>query len=83
MRRRFEARAFARAVGNIARVLQTHPSVLSVEKFEAAVADARRLIPGVSIEGLLLTDPDFVLSLQKGTDMIPYDAVPENKHGHR
>lgn len=63
--------------------MQAHPSVLSVEKFEAAVADARRLIPGVSIEGLLLTDPDFVLSLQKGTDMIPYDAVPENRHGHK
>jgi hypothetical protein len=57
-----------------------HPSILSVESFKQAVEDARRLMPGADIENMLLTDPDFVLSLQKGTDMIPYDAVPDNPH---
>ena len=63
--------------------VQEHPSILSVDSFKQAVNDARRLMPGADIENMLVTDPDFVLSLQKGTDMIPYDAVPENLWGHK
>ena len=64
-------------------VMQENPSVLSVDRFKAAVQDARRLMPGVHIESIMMSDPDFVLSLQKGTDMIPYDAIPENPWGHK
>lgn len=61
--------------------LQEHPSVLSIDSFKQAVADARRLMPSANIENMLETDPDFVLSLQKGSDMIPYDAVPTSPSG--
>lgn len=63
--------------------VQDNPSVLSVESFKAAVADARRLMPQLNIESMMMSDPDFVLSLQKGTDMIPYDAIPDNPWGHK
>lgn len=63
--------------------MQDNPSILSVEKFKVAVEDAKRLMPSLNIENLLRTDPDFILSLQKGTDMIPYDAVPDNPWGHQ
>lgn len=57
--------------------------MLSIASFKAAVDDARRLMPGLNIESMMMSDPDFVLSLQKGTDMIPYDAIPENPWGHK
>jgi hypothetical protein len=63
--------------------VQDHPSVLSVEKFIAAVEDARRLMPKINIERMMLSDPTFILSLQKGSDMIPYDAIPDNPWGHK
>jgi hypothetical protein len=62
--------------------VQAHPCVLSVESFKRAVEDARRLMPGIHIEWMMQKDPGFVLSLQKGSDMIPYDAIPENPWGH-
>ena len=68
---------------NRAHSLQEHPSILSVDSFKQAVEDARHLMPSADVENMLLTDPDFVLSLQKGTDMIPYDAVPENPWSRR
>lgn len=57
--------------------------MLSVDSFKKAVRDARTLLPGLHLEHILRTEPDFVLSLQKGTDMIPYDAVPDNPWGHK
>ena len=50
--------------------------MLSVAFFKAAVQDARRLMPGLDISNMMLKDPGFILSLQNGTDMIPYDEVP-------
>lgn len=57
--------------------------MLSVESFKTAVADARRLMPQLNIESMMMSDPDFILSLQKGSDMIPYDAIPDNPWGHK
>lgn len=55
--------------------------MLSIDSFKQAVQDARRLMPNADIDNMLETDPDFVLSLQKGSDMIPYDAVPTSSSG--
>eukprot|EP00892_Ulva_mutabilis_P006787 jgi/Ulvmu1/4480/UM002_0205.1 len=68
---------------DIDKLVQDNPSILSVDTFMAAVQDARRLMPGIHIESLMMSQPDFVLSLQKGTDMIPYDPIPENPWGHK
>lgn len=60
--------------------MQDNPCVLSVASFKAAVQDARRLMPGLDVANMMLQDPGFILSLQKGTDLIPYDPVPGHDH---
>ena len=56
--------------------------MLSVQSFARAVEDAKRLMPGKDVERVLSSTPDLVLQLQKGADMIPYDAIPPNPPPH-
>jgi uncharacterized protein YlzI (FlbEa/FlbD family) len=49
--------------------------VLDVADFEAALLDARRLLPGTDAVALLRSNPDMVLSLIKGKNLIPYDQI--------
>eukprot|EP01025_Chloroclados_australasicus_P010572 TRINITY_DN1433_c0_g5_i1.p2 TRINITY_DN1433_c0_g5~~TRINITY_DN1433_c0_g5_i1.p2 ORF type:complete len:299 (+),score=25.14 TRINITY_DN1433_c0_g5_i1:34-897(+) len=55
---------------------QENPVILNFESFKAALNDAKRMMPKVDIQQILLKNPGVVLSMQKGTDMIPYDPVP-------
>jgi hypothetical protein len=55
--------------------VEAHPSVLDVEDFERALEDARRIMPGVDVAQMLRQNPDMVLSLQKGNNLIEYDQI--------
>lgn len=58
------------------RVVQEHASILDTSSFEKALQEAERLLPGMDIGDLLNRNPDMVLQFQRGSTMIPYDAVP-------
>eukprot|EP00775_Hariotina_reticulata_P003423 gene3423-3695_t len=49
------------------------PEVLYVDDFEAALQDAQRLVPNLDLTAALRSNPDLVLSFQKGAHLIPYD----------
>lgn len=38
-----------------------------------ALEDARRIMPGVDVAAMLRSNPDTILSLFKGKNLIPYD----------
>ena len=48
---------------------------MDVQTFEQAVSEAKRLMPGKDVVQLLRNNPDFILSLQRGSNLIPYDGV--------
>jgi hypothetical protein len=37
--------------------------------------DAKRIMPGIDITQMLRSNPDMILSLQKGKNLIPYDQI--------
>lgn len=37
--------------------------------------DAKRIMPGMDITQMLRSNPDMILSLQKGKNLIPYDQI--------
>lgn len=55
--------------------VEQFPVVLDVDSFEVALQDARRLIPNVDIAKMIATDPQMILSLIKGKNLIPYDEL--------
>ncbi|KAG2492574.1 hypothetical protein HYH03_009235 [Edaphochlamys debaryana] len=60
---------------NVDRFVETFPLVLDVECFEMALEDARRIMPGMDVNAMLRSNPDMILSLVKGKNMIPYDQI--------
>lgn len=48
---------------------------MDVKTFEQAVSEAKRLMPGKDVVELLRNNPNFILSLQRGSNLIPYDGV--------
>ena len=50
--------------------------VLDAPSFKQAVQEAKRLLPGQNIGNLLTKNPNLILQFQRGSTMIPYDAVP-------
>ncbi|EFJ50641.1 hypothetical protein VOLCADRAFT_120611 [Volvox carteri f. nagariensis] len=57
------------------RFVETFPLVLDVECFEMALEDARRILPGTDVTAMLRSNPDIILSLVKGKNLIPYDQI--------
>jgi hypothetical protein len=37
--------------------------------------DAARIMPGIDVTSMLRSNPDMILSLQKGKNLIPYDQI--------
>jgi hypothetical protein len=37
--------------------------------------DAERIMPGIDVANMLRSNPDMILSLQKGKNLIPYDQI--------
>ncbi|KAF6256115.1 hypothetical protein COO60DRAFT_1640964 [Scenedesmus sp. NREL 46B-D3] len=53
--------------------VEAHPQVLEVRDFEAAIEDAKRMMPHIDVATALRNSPELVLSFQKGKHLIPYD----------
>eukprot|EP01026_Neomeris_dumetosa_P026987 TRINITY_DN2196_c0_g1_i18.p3 TRINITY_DN2196_c0_g1~~TRINITY_DN2196_c0_g1_i18.p3 ORF type:complete len:132 (-),score=20.53 TRINITY_DN2196_c0_g1_i18:784-1179(-) len=62
---------------NVDVLAQQNPVVLNFQSFKQALEDARRMMPQQDLQVAFIRDPQLVLSLQRGADMIPYDPVPE------
>ncbi|KAF6259426.1 hypothetical protein COO60DRAFT_1513264 [Scenedesmus sp. NREL 46B-D3] len=60
---------------HVDRFVEAFPLVLDVDDFELALEDARRIMPGIDITKMLRSNPDVILSLQKGKNLIPYDQI--------
>lgn len=57
-------------------LIQNYPSVLDIKSFKEAISDLERMMPGSNVSQILNSNPSMILSLQKGSNMIPYDEVP-------
>jgi hypothetical protein len=55
--------------------VEAYPLVLDVDDFEMALADAKRIMPHIDVQQMLRSNPDMILSLQKGKNLIPYDQI--------
>lgn len=60
---------------HVDRFVEAYPLVLDVEDFEMALADAKRIMPHIDAQQMLRSNPDMILSLQKGKNLIPYDQI--------
>ncbi|WIA10616.1 hypothetical protein OEZ85_010798 [Tetradesmus obliquus] len=60
---------------HVDRFVEGFPLVLDVDDFELALEDAKRIMPGMDITQMLRSNPDMILSLQKGKNLIPYDQI--------
>ncbi|KAK9810417.1 hypothetical protein WJX72_010391 [[Myrmecia] bisecta] len=66
---------------DIDRMVEEHPSMLDVDSFELALAEAKRLMPNLDITNALNTNPSIIFSCQRGSQLIPYDEVPTSAPG--
>jgi hypothetical protein len=55
--------------------VEYYPQVLDIDDFELALQDAKRLMPKMDVAHTLRTNPEMVLSFQKGKNLIPYDPA--------
>ena len=60
---------------HIDRFVEAHPTVLDIDDFERALEDAARIMPNIDVAKMLRSNPDMVLSLQKGKNLIVYDQI--------
>lgn len=66
---------------NVDKFIEAFPAVLDVDDFERALEDARRMLPNMDVNSVLRSDPDMILSLQKGKNLIPYDPPYSDEEG--
>jgi hypothetical protein len=65
---------------DVDRLVEENPSMLDVEELRAAMAEAARILPGLNIERAMGSDPQVILSFQRGSQLIPYDPpTPEEE----
>lgn len=64
---------------NVDVLVEKNPIMMDIKCFEEAVEDAYRMMGDIDIQNLMARDPNLILSLQKGSNMIPYDEVPGPK----
>jgi len=62
------------------KLVEENPSMLDIEELRVAMAEAQRIMPGLDLQKAMGSDPQVVLSFQRGTQLIPYDPVsPEER----
>jgi hypothetical protein len=63
---------------NIDLLVEENPSMLDVEELRSAMAEAKRIMPDLDIKKEMGSDPQLILSFQRGSQLIPYDPpTPE------
>eukprot|EP00894_Picocystis_sp_ML_P001061 jgi/Pico_ML_1/51578/g2578.t1 len=67
------ARALLPNVRDFDALVEKNPLVLQVEQLEEGLNELRRLAPKQDVENMLERDPNLLLNVQSGSDMIPYD----------
>lgn len=66
---------------DIDRLIEENPSMLDVEELRSAMAEAKRFMPSMDIEKAMGSDPNVILSFQRGSQLIPYDPpVPVDEN---
>lgn len=58
---------------NIDLLVQENPLMLDVEELRSAMAEAKRIMPDLDIQQAMGSDPQLILSFQRGSQLIPYD----------
>jgi len=62
------------------KLVEENPSMLDIEELRVAMEEAKRIMPNLDIQQAMASDPQLILSFQRGTQMIPYDPVsPEDR----
>ena len=62
------------------KLVEENPSMLDIEELRVAMAEAQRIMPQLDIQKAMASDPQIVLSFQRGSQLIPYDPVsPEER----
>jgi len=63
---------------NVDLLVEENPSMLDVEELRSAMAEAKRIMPDLDIKKAMGSDPQLILSFQRGSQLIPYDPpTPE------
>jgi hypothetical protein len=67
---------------NVDLLVEENPSMLDVEELRSAMAEAKRIMPDLDIKKAMGSDPQLILSFQRGSQLIPYDPpTPEYESG--
>eukprot|EP00204_Picochlorum_oklahomense_P004472 CAMPEP_0118804594 /NCGR_PEP_ID=MMETSP1161-20130426/23414_1 /TAXON_ID=249345 /ORGANISM="Picochlorum oklahomensis, Strain CCMP2329" /LENGTH=288 /DNA_ID=CAMNT_0006733371 /DNA_START=1 /DNA_END=867 /DNA_ORIENTATION=+ len=62
------------------KIVEENPSMLDIEELKVAMAEAQRIMPQMDVQKAMGSDPQLILSFQRGTQLIPYDPVsPEER----
>lgn len=62
------------------KLVEENPSMLDIEELHVAMAEARRIMPNLDVQKAMGSDPQLILSFQRGSQLIPYDPVsPEER----
>lgn len=62
-------------------LVEENPSMLDIEELKVAIAEAKRIMPNLNIQNAMGSDPNTILSFQRGSQLIPYDQFepdPDN-----
>lgn len=63
---------------DVDKLLEENPSILDVEELRVAMAEAARIMPKLDVMSAMRTDPQLILSFQRGSQLIPYDPpIPQ------
>lgn len=62
------------------KLVEENPSMLDIEELRVAMAEAQRIMPQLDVQKAMGSDPQLILSFQRGAQLIPYDPVsPEER----
>lgn len=62
------------------KLVEENPSMLDIEELHVAMAEAQRIMPNLDVQKAMGSDPQLILSFQRGSQLIPYDPVsPEER----
>lgn len=64
------------------KLVEENPSMLDIEELRVAMAEAQRIMPDLDVQKAMGSDPQMILSFQRGSQLIPYDPVSPEERQH-